>query len=567
MNISLIPLCLIALLLHNTSFSATPLSTAPLASHVLINGNVYTANAVQPYAESIAIHNGKIIAVGSFDKIKNIVGKKTKITDLKGKQVLPGFIDNHNHIFEAASEAGGNCELSQEATPSEQIPYLQDCFDNSTPNQWVVGWGHTIQATLTIEEEDTPLEIIDSIFPDRPVIIMEQTSHSMWVNSVALALAGITLSTPDPQGGKIMKTEDADALLGILIDNAGDIVMELAWNSIKNKFSKSYDGLLNGLHDVAKNGITTVGDGRLYWKRGWYDVWKAVEADGRLTARVSLRPWIYPHVSSKEQLSFLKKIYNPNKNALLIVDQVKMYSDGIIVNGTAKILAPYQFTYFPKSPYGLNYIQPKAMRNWLTTLATLGYGAHIHAIGDGGVRDTLNAIESARKSGSPHHYNITHLEMINTSDYSRFKSLSVDADFQVGSDYIVQNDHRWAYELIGKKRSHHLIPLGAIYKTGANITLSSDWNVNPLNPLAAIANAIALKDKGLPTVQSAIDAYTINAAHALGLESVTGSIEVGKSADIVVLDRRIVKEPPQNIRKSTVIWTLLKGKTVFKDEF
>ncbi|OUS03733.1 urease [Gammaproteobacteria bacterium 42_54_T18] len=558
---SLITLGLTALLAHNSSFAENAAPTAPLASRALINGNIYTANDAQPYAEAIAIHNGKVIAVGSFDEIKSVIGIKTNVTDLKGKQVLPGFIDNHNHIFEAASEAGGNCELSQEATPSEQIPYLQTCFENSKPGQWVVGWGHTIQATLTLEEEDTPLEIIDSIFPDRPVIIMEQTSHSMWVNSIALALAGITLSTPDPQGGKIMKTEDADALLGILIDNAGDIVMELAWNSLKNKFTKSYDGLLNGLHEVAKNGITTVGDGRLYWKRGWYDVWKAAEADGQLTARVSLRPWIYPHIPQKEQLSFLESIYNPNKNTLLIVDQVKIYSDGIIVNGTAKTLAPYQFTYFPKSPYGLNYIQPKAMKNWLTTLATLGYGAHIHAIGDGGVRDALDAIESARRSGLTHHYNITHLEMVNSADYSRFKSLSVDADFQVGSDYIVQNDHSWAHELIGEKRSHKLIPLGTIYKTGANITLSSDWNVNPLSPLSAIANAVELKDKGLPTVQAAIDAYTINAAHALGLEPVTGSIEVGKSADIVVLDRAIVGGTPQNI----VIWTLLRGKTVFKE--
>ena len=560
----LISLCFSALLIHNSTLANT---SSPIASQVLINGNIYTANSSQPYATAIAIKGEKIIAVGSFNQIKNVIGKKTTVIDLKGKQVLPGFIDNHNHVFEAASEAGGNCELSQEATPSEQIPYLQDCFDNSTPGQWLVGWGHTIQATLTSEEEDTPLEIIDHIFPDRPVIIMEQTSHSMWVNSVALELAGITLSTPDPQGGKIMKTEDADALLGILIDNAGDIVMELAWNSLKNKFTKSYDGLLNGLREVAKNGITTVGDGRLYWKRGWYDVWKAVEADGKLTARVSLRPWIYPHIPQKEQIPFLKNIYNADKNGLLIVDQVKMYSDGIIVNGTAKTLAPYQFTYFPESPYGLNYIQPKTMNNWLTTLATLGYGAHIHAIGDGGVRDALNAIESARKSGSSHHYNMTHLEMINTSDYSRFKTLSVDADFQVGSDYIVKNDHRWAYELIGEKRSHKLIPLGAIYRAGANITLSSDWNVNPLSPLAAIANAVALKNKGLPDVQTAIDAYTINAAHALGLASITGSLEVGKSADIVVLDHAVLGEAPKNIREFSAIWTLLQGKTVFKGVF
>jgi len=539
---------------------ATKQLTADL---ILTNTKVYTANPNQPFSEAIAVKNGKILAVGRSSKIKNFLGSETSLIDLKGKQILPGFIDNHNHIFESASEAGGKCELSPEATPSEQIPYLHDCLKSSIPDQWVIGWGHTIDLTLSEDEDYSPLEIIDSIFKDRPVIIMEQTSHSMWVNSVAIELAGITADTPDPQGGKIMKDPETGELLGVLIDNAGDIVMEQAWNSLQNKFSKSYDGLLNGLHEVASYGITTVGDGRLYWKRGWYDVWKAVKADGELTTRVSLRPWIYPHITQRQQLNFLKKIHNPNKNSLLIIDQVKMYSDGIIINGTAKTLSPYNFTYFTESPYGINYIPQKQMISWLKTLDNLGYGAHIHAIGDGAVRETLGAIEAARKSGSQRHYNMTHLEMVSLDDLARFAALDVDADFQVGSDYLGNADHSWAIPLIGAKRAHHLMPLRKVYDAGVNVTLSSDWNVNPLNPLAGIANAVKLKDKGLPNVRAAVDAYTINAAKALGLESVTGSIEVGKSADLVILDREIMDQSPNVIKKAKVVWTMLQGKKVY----
>jgi len=335
------------------------------ADTVFINAKVYTANTNQPFAEAIAIKGQNILYVGSNAGIEPTVAAETDVIDLKGAQVLPGFIDNHNHIFEAASEAGGNCELSATATPSEQIPYLEYCLKNSKPEQWVIGWGHTIDYTMGEQEEFTPLEIIDSVFKDRPVIIMEQTSHSMWVNSLALKYAGITTRTPDPQGGKIMKDNESGELLGILVDNAGDIVMDQAWNSLENKFAQSYDGLLNGLHEVAKNGITTVGDGRLYWKRGWFDVWKAVQADGQLTARVSLRPWIYPHIDKGEQLNFLKKIHSADKTQLLITDQVKMYSDGILVNATAKILGPYKFTYFPESSYGINYIPPEQMTGWL----------------------------------------------------------------------------------------------------------------------------------------------------------------------------------------------------------
>ncbi len=543
----------------------TPLAAAESAKadFILTNAQIYTANPDQPFAEAIAVKDGKIAAVGQSAIVADWVDEATEVIDLKGQQVLPGFIDNHNHIFEAASEAGGNCELSPEATPSEQTPYLRRCLENSTPDQWVIGWGHSIDLTLSDEEENTPLTIIDRIFPDRPVIIMEQTSHSMWVNSVALARAGINRTTPNPQGGKIMKDPETGELLGILIDNAGDQVMEQAWNSLQNQFSQSYDGLLNGLHEAAENGITTVGDGRLYWKRGWYEVWKAVQADGQLTARVSVRPWIYPHIKQAEQLDFLKRIQNGNKNSLLIVDQVKMYSDGIIVNGTAKTLAPYTFTYFPESPYGINYIPPQQMTSWLTALADIGYGAHIHAIGDGGVRDAMDAIETARKAGSQQHYAMTHIEMIDPADMNRFASLNIDADFQVGSDYLGNADHDWAVPLIGKQRAHQLIPLREVYDSGANVTLSSDWNVNPLSPLAGIANAVKLKDRGLPNVRAAVDAYTINAASALGLETVTGSIEVGKSADIVVLDRQIMDKSHQAIKNAKVVMTLLQGKEVF----
>ncbi|WLQ13174.1 amidohydrolase [Hahella aquimaris] len=535
------------------------------ADLAFINAVVYTADAQKPMAQAVAARNGAIIAVGKTADIEALLDENTQVIDVKGGLLLPGFIDNHNHVFEAASSAGGDCELAPDLTPSEQLPYLRQCREASQPDQWVIGWGHTIDATLNAEGP-TPLQVIDSVFPDRPVVIMEQTSHSMWINSVALRLAGINGDTPDPQGGKIMKDPQTGALNGIIVDNAGDIVMEQAWNSLRNKFEVSYDGLLNGLAEAARYGVTTIGDGRLYWKRGWYDVWRAVAADGELTARVSLRPWIYPHVPQQEQLDFLRSVYNPDPNGLLIVNQVKMYSDGILVNGTAKTLQPYDFTYFPQSPYGLNYLPQAIMQDWLVKLDRLGYGAHIHAIGDGAVRESLNAIAAARQAGSQRRYNMTHLELIDASDLDRFKMLQVDADFQVGSDYVGAADHSWAEPLIGKQRAHRLIPLGDVYANGANVTLSSDWNVNPISPMAAIANAVQLREQGLPNVRAALDAYTINAATALGLEAITGSIRVGKSADFVVLDRNILDAAPQYIRQARVMMTWLRGEEVYAAE-
>ena len=517
-------------------------------------------------ADAIAIHDGNIVFVGKAAEADKYRNKKTEFIDLEQAYVMPGFIDNHNHVFEAASEAGSNCELDMDASLEEQIPYLKACSKKAKSNNWLMGYGFSLDAILSEDNRYTPLEVIDRIFPKQPVVFMEQTSHSMWVNSAALKLAGITKDSPEPQGGKILKDEETGELNGILFDNAGDIIMEMAWNNLENKFEQSYDGLMVGLEESAAHGITTIGDGRLYWKRGWYDVWQKAEKDGDLTARVSLRPWIYPTDSMAPQLAFLKKVQSSDKSRLLLVDQVKMYSDGIIINGTAKTLAPYLDTYIPDEPYGINYIPPGQMKTWLDALGKIGYSAHIHAIGDGAVRESLNAIEHVRNQGSKKPYTLTHVELVDSKDVPRFAKLDVTADFQVGSDYVVQHDHQWAEAFIGAKRTHALMNPRAIFDTGANVTLSSDWNVNDINPLVGIANSLKMGKTGLPDVLSAIDSYTINAAKSLGISDITGSITVGKSADFAILEQDITRLSADDIADTEILMTVLQGDIVFDAE-
>ena len=508
---------------------------ADSADMVLTNASIYGYQT----ADSIAISKGKILYVGKASDMQGFTRSTTETIDLDGGFIAPGFIDNHNHVFEAASEAGGQCELSMDAGLEEQIPYLKACRKDARRGEWVMGYGFSIEALLAEDNRRTPLEVIDSVFPDQPVIIMEQTSHSMWVNSAALEKAGINKNSPEPQGGKILKDEYTGELNGILLDNAGDIVMEIAWNSLEEQFDQSYEGMMTGLDEARSHGITTIGDGRLYWKRGWYEVWKEAEKRGDLTARVSLRPWIYPTDSMQPQLSFLSEVLATDKSQLLLVDQVKMYSDGILVNGTAKTLAPYLDTYIPDEPYGINYIPPEAMEEWLKALDKIGYGAHIHAIGDGAIRESLNAIEAMRQQGGAKDYTLTHVELVNSKDVERFAKLNVTADFQVGSDYVAYHDHQWAEAFLGAKRTRALMNLKAIFDTGANVSLSSDWNVHDINPLVGIANSLIMGKTGLPSVEDAIDAYTINAAISLGLDDITGSIEVGKAADFAILSRDI----------------------------
>lgn len=533
---------------------------AQTADMLISNAKIYQ----HPDADTLVIAQGNIVHIGTKHSAAVYKTSTTHMIDAEQAFLLPGFIDNHNHVFEAASEAGGQCELSMSASLREQRPYLEACKAQHTGEGWLMGYGFSLEAILGEHNHDTPLDIIDSVFPNQPVILMEQTSHSMWVNSAALAEAGITSSTPDPQGGRILKDEYSQKLNGILLDNAGDQVMEIAWNALENQFEQSYQGLMNGLEEAASHGITTIGDGRLYWKRGWFDVWKQAEKEQDLTARVSLRPWIYPADPVKPQLDFLKRVHSDDTSRRLLVNQVKMYSDGIFINGTAKTLAPYLDTYLPNDPYGINYIPPKQMKIWLNELDRIGYGAHIHAIGDGAIRESLNAIASVRPQ-SPHRpYTLTHVELVNAKDRSRFKTLDVTADFQVGSDYVAYHDHQWAQAFLGATRARALMNLRALFNAGANVTLSSDWNVHDINPLVGIANSVKMGETGLPSVDAAIKAYTINAAKSLGISDITGSIAIGKSADLVLIDDDITQLMPNDIAKATVLMTMLQGEIVYE---
>jgi len=539
---------------------STQAYSAQVAEMLLTNGVIHG----HPNANSVAIADGKILQVGNGEEMDVLIDDSTNLIDLQGGFVSPGFIDNHNHVFEAASDAGSQCELSLDEGLRGQVSYLKACRKQTPRGEWIMGYGFSIESLLADEGGSTPLQVIDAVFPEQPVIFMEQTSHSMWVNSAALRKAGITKQSPDPQGGKILKDEETGELLGILLDNAGDLVLEIAWNSLRDQFEQSYQGLMQGLEQARTYGITTIGDGRLYWKRGWYEVWQKAEESGELTARVSLRPWIYPTEPMPSQLTYLKSIRSDDHSQLLLVDQVKMYSDGILINGTAKMLAPYLFTYVPDEPYGINYIEPKVMSKWLKELNKIGYGAHIHAIGDGAIRESLNAIESVRRQGSDKDYTLTHVELVNSKDIPRFAQLNVTADFQVGSDYVAYHEHQWAEAFLGAKRTRALMNLKVLFNTGANVTLSSDWNVHDINPLIGIGNSILMGDTGLPDTIAALDAYTINAAKSLGIDDITGSIDVGKSADFAVLSRDITLLPPDEIKAAEVWMTIVRGEVVFE---
>ena len=265
------------------------------------NGKIYTVDEANPWAQAILIEGNKIIFVGSNSDAENRADENVTKIDLQGKLVLPGFHDVHMHPMEVGSTTTV-FELNENESNAENYISAITSASNQNPNvAWLIGFGHSINTLFNAQRN--PLKIIDEAEPNRPVIIMEQTSHSMWVNSKAMELAGITINSLNPQGGIIMK--ENGELLGILIDNAGDIVFQQALATI-NDTSGEYNGMVNYvLPELAKNGITSVSDARTYWKRDQHKVWQDLAAEDKLTARFNLGLWAYPEADDVSQIASL----------------------------------------------------------------------------------------------------------------------------------------------------------------------------------------------------------------------------------------------------------------------
>lgn len=532
-----------------------------IATQVFKNGQMYTVNEQQEWADAVAIKDNKIIFVGSNADVESYVDLTTKVTDLSGKMMMPGFHDVHMHPIESPSE-NTHFAISAEVTNPEH--YIDEIIAASTANPgsgWLIGFGHSIFTML--EADRSPIDILDEAVPDRPVIIMDHTSHSMWVNSAALEVAGFTKDTPHPTGGRILRDEFTDELNGILIDNAGNIVMDIALAPTTASLQTDYNGLVEyTLPQLAKHGITSISDARSFWQRDDHTTWLKAERNDVITARVAVGLWAYPSANDDEQLADLKALYSNNSDSYLKFNQIKLYSDGIVVNATSAMLSAYNINLIgiPENK-GLNYFSQARIEKYIAALAPTGFDFHMHAIGDRGIREALNAVENAGSANERHR--ITHVEIVDPADIPRLAALNVTADAQVAGDFT--NPEHWQEnnELIGAVRSDNAVPIKSLDAAGARVTLSSDWNVSPFNPFIGLQNAVTRAPQEL-TLSKAIKAYTLNSAYVMRQEDKVGSIEVGKLADLVVLDRNLFDIAENSINQTKVMMTVFDGEIIYQ---
>ncbi len=367
-------------------------------------------------------------------------------------RVFIGIHDVHMHPLEVGNPVAGTCTLNDEQSPEELKEIIRRCYKKQKGTEWILGHGYSwfkIREHILAGGRDPKL-ILDEVIPAGvPAIMMEQTSHSSWANSEALKRAGITMDTTDPPAGLVMKNNSTGEPNGILFENAGDRLFDMALDPSKYRGLNAIaeDGLHWSLEQIAKNGITSICDARTYWNsRGHHRIWQKLAQRGELTARVILGLWAYPELEDDFQIAQLRRLYNDRPvDGLLRMSQIKVYADGILDSTTAALLHDYNVDYniVAKGNRGMNYFDKARLTKYIRELQDTGFDFHIHAIGDRGVQEALDAIEANRVgSGSRcggsrgYRHRLTHIEMVDPADVQRFANLCIPADFQVNPKSI-----------------------------------------------------------------------------------------------------------------------------------
>ncbi len=528
------------------------------ADRVITGGRVYTLDRRRPWAEAVAISGDRIQAVGDRAALDPLIGPRTEVVDAAGGLVLPGFHDVHCHPIEGRS--GGGCLLGYDADAAQLVRQLRDCAGGGPPG-WVIGAGFDV--TRLTEARRPPCELLDDAVPDRPALMFDSNGHAAWLNTRALAALGIGPGTPEVTGGITLR-DAAGRPTGLLLDNAMLVHSARLAELLPHD---EYPLLLESQDALAAAGITSVADARVFWREpnDQLRLWQRAEREGRLKARTTLGLWAYPELADDQQLAELRRLHRREPAGPLSVAEVKICVDGITSNLTAALLDPYLVGTPVPGDRGLNYFDAARTARYVTELERDGFSVHLHAIGDRGVREALDAIEHARRRngdlGARHR--ITHIEYPDPADLERFARLGVVADFQTSAPGIDDPEYRRGDEpVLGAERTGRLQPIRTLMDTGATVTLSSDFDVGDLSPLANIATSLRIGPHAVPGLERAIRAYTLDAAYALRQERLTGSIEAGKLADLVVLDRDILSRPVEELAEATVRRTILGGRDV-----
>jgi predicted amidohydrolase YtcJ len=558
-------LVIASLFLSGDTPAATRQASGKAADLVLRNAVVYTLDAARTWAEAVAVAGGRIIYVGSESGVRSWVGPRTAVVDLQGKMLLPGFHDSHVHLVYGGIDLS-ECYLYDFTTQEQILEAVARYAEQNPDKRWIRGAGWQ----LPIFPDGNPHKsLLDQVASDRPIFLMAADGHSAWVNSRALEIAGITKQTPDPPTGRIERDPKTNDPTGTLREDAVNLVSARLPQYAPEDYVK---GLRRGLQLANRFGITSIQDANC--SEAVLNAYAELDRRGELTVRVTaaLEVNVTEGSSQIRRLVEMRKRY---KGRRLRANAVKIFADGVIEARTAALLEPYIGT---NGDHGKANVEPDALNPLVAALDREGFQVHIHAIGDRAIRNSLDAFEFARaRNGirdSRHH--IAHIELFNPQDVPRFRRLGVIANFQPLWAYADTYITKLTVPALGAERSRWLYPIASLAKSGAVVACGSDWSVTSLNPLDAIQVGVTRRgiDEGpgaawipeeIVDIPLMLAGYTINGAYVNFEEKETGSIELGKAADLVVLDRNLFEISPHEIHQAKVLLTLLEGKEVYRD--
>jgi predicted amidohydrolase YtcJ len=540
-------------------FSSCQPKGEAMADLVLLNGQIWTVDPDRPEASAVAINQNRILAVGQDSNVKELIGPETKVINLKGAFVLPGFIDAHTHFLNGGF-ALKSVKLRDCRRREEFISRIAAKASELPSGAWIVNgdWDH---------EQFSPPELprkewIDAVTPNHPVCVNRFDGHMVLVNSLALKLAKIGRDTVSPSGGEIVKDSLTGEPTGILKDAACDLIYAIIPEpSLEEKLA----AVRIALQEAASHGVTSIHD---MSDLSSFEVYQILRQKGELTARL----YVYDQISDLDNFLQLKEKSGSGDQFLRLAG-LKGFIDGSLGSSTAYFFKPYSDE---PGNCGLlaSHMYPEGiMEKRLFRADQAGCQVAVHAIGDWANALILDLYQKVFEQNGPRdrRWRIEHAQHLQRDDMGRFGQLGLIASVQ---PYHAIDDGCWAEKKIGPERIETTYAFNSLLKSGATLAFGSDWTVAPLDPLAGIYAAVTRRtldgrhpDGWIPeekiSVEEAIKGYTINAAYAEFSEREKGSVEPGKLADLVVLDRHILKIKPEEIKSARVLMTMVDGRIIF----
>ena len=543
----------------------------PTTADLLLRGApVYDAG--RWVGDCLAIADGRIAGRGALGDVAHLVGPATKEVDLTGSFLLPAFHDAHVHPVSAGLEMS-QCDLTGEVTVEGYLARVADYVARDPEREWVTGGGWSMGS---FPRGIPSAALLDRVCPDRPVYLPNRDHHSAWVNSLALALAGIDARTPDPTDGRIERDSDGNPV-GVLHEGAMALVGDLVPVPDDEALFQALVTAQAHLHSLGIVGWqdALVGDG--LGMRDSLPTYLRAQREGRLTAKVVAALW-WDRERGAEQVADLVARREQAREGGFRATSVKIMQDGVCETLTAAVLEPYlDDAGRPTHRHGLSFIDPAELKEHVAALDALDFQVHVHALGDRAVRDSLDAVEHAvrrnGRRGNRHH--LAHLQLVHPDDVPRFAELDVVANAQPLWACRDTEMVELTLPFLAEGARDRQYVFRSLLASGARLAFGSDWPVSSPDPFDGMHVAVNRREPGeeqaeplLPgeslTLVEALEAYTAGSAYVNGFEATTGALRVGAAADVVAVDRDVLATAPEELHEVTVSHTFVDGAHVYE---